>query len=56
MDQGEKVSFKPALAQPGETNTSKNKTRYDHLASAIVSSTRTPQCAFNIVERDICKH
>ena len=29
MDQGEKISFKPALAQPGETTTSKNKTGTD---------------------------
>ena len=28
-DQGEKISFKPALAQPGETTTSKNKTGTD---------------------------
>ena len=27
--QGEKISFKPALAQPGETTTSKNKTGTD---------------------------
>ena len=30
MDQGEKISFKPALAQPGETTTSKNKTGTDY--------------------------
>ena len=29
VDQGEKISFKPALAQPGETITSKNKTGTD---------------------------
>ena len=29
LDQGEKISFKPALAQPEETTTSKNKTGTD---------------------------